>query len=142
MGTAKIANTLNKTLHLTGIGLAVQAFYINLTLDSALGGEYVDLRPAGPPLINPASIWDLNGVPVRLGYDQRGYNRDVRRLGTGGAVGGNNYDANAYRDANGYYHDNSGLRNGYDVGKTYGGMYATSSAFWNTFTWEAWIWID
>lgn len=121
MGTAKILNSLNKTLHLTGIGLAVQAFYINLTLDAALGGEYVDLRPAGPPLINPASIWNLNGVPVQLGYDQRGAARDVRRLGTGAAIGGNNYDANGYRDANGYYHDNAGLRNGYDVGKTYGG---------------------
>lgn len=120
-GTAKITNSLNKTLQLTGIGLAVQAFYINLTLDSALGGEFIELRPAGPPLINPSSVWDINGVPYQFGYNRGGLVRDGGRVGTVGAIGGNNNDANGYRDQNGYYHDNAGLRNGYDVGRTYGG---------------------
>lgn len=121
MGAAKVANTLNKTLHLTGIGLAVQAFYINLTLDSALGGEYLELRPVGPPIINPANVWGINNAPMLAGYDRRGLGKDVQRSGSYQSLGGNSYDTNGYRDQNGFYHDNSGLKNGYDVGKTYGG---------------------
>ena len=65
MDLPKESNTLNKTIHLTGIGLAVQAFYINLTLDSILGHEYLHLAPVGPVSINPTSIWKINGVPVK-----------------------------------------------------------------------------
>ncbi|KAK7602071.1 hypothetical protein V9T40_009512 [Parthenolecanium corni] len=121
MGPAKVANSLNKTLHLTGIGLAVQAFYINLTLDSAMGGDFLQLAPAGPPIINPASVWDINGLPLAYGYNRGGLNSGAQRVGTLGTIGGQNYDANAYRDQNGYYLGNAGLKNGYDVGKTYGG---------------------
>ena len=121
MGSAKLTNSLNKTLHLTGIGLAVQAFYINLTLDTVLGGEYLQLAPVGPPVINPASVWDVNGVPIQYGYNRGGAGSGLQRVGTAGGIGGQNYDANAFRDQNGYYLGGSGLRNGYDVGKTYGG---------------------
>lgn len=121
MGSPKVTNSLNKTLHLTGIGLAVQAFYINLTLDSVLGGEYLQLAPAGPPVINPASVWGINGVPMAYGYNQGGLNTGTQGIGTLGTIGGQNHDANAFRDQNGYYLGNAGLRNGYDTGKTYGG---------------------
>lgn len=65
MDFPKESNTVNKTIHLTGIGLAVQAFYINLTLDSILGHEYLQMAPVGPVSINPGSIWKINGVPVK-----------------------------------------------------------------------------
>lgn len=122
MGATKVHNTSNKTLHLTGIGLAVQAFYINLTLDSVMG-EYLQLTPVGSPVINPGTVWDINGVPLTYGGYNRGagVNTAAQRVGGLGAFGAQNQDANAFRDQNGYYLGNVGLKNGYDVGKTYGG---------------------
>lgn len=86
-----------------------------------MGGDFLQLAPAGPPVINPASVWDINGLPLAYGYNRGGLNSGTQRVGTLGTIGGQNYDANAYRDQNGYYLGNAGLKNGYDVGKTYGG---------------------
>ncbi|CAH0754928.1 unnamed protein product [Bemisia tabaci] len=128
----RISTAQNKTLHLTGIGLAVQAFYINLTLDSVLGGDYIEVRPAGPPLINPPGVWGVNGVnsgsvgynpvnPVSAGYSTNAGNIALNGLRAAHSYGDAGHSQHGYRDANGYWHDNSGMKNGYDVGHAYGG---------------------
>lgn len=129
----KTSTASNKTLHLTGIGLAVQAFYINLTLDTVMGGEFVQLKPAGPPVIKPAGVWSVDQTPdgytasgshvAPQGYVAAGSNLALNGLQALQAFGGNKIDANGYRDQNGYYRDNNGALNGYDVGNTYGGQY-------------------
>lgn len=126
----KVSTASNKSLHLTGIGLAVQAFYINLTLDTVMGGDLIQLKPAGPPIINPAGVWTVDQAPqgyVTAGSAPQGYaaatgsNLALNGLQALQAFGGNKLDANGYRDQNGYYRDNNGALNGYDVGNTYGG---------------------
>jgi hypothetical protein len=117
----KVSTASNKSLHLTGIGLAVQAFYINLTLDTVMGGDFVQLKPAGPPIINPAGVWSVDQVPQ--GYATAGSNLALNGLQALQAFGGNKIDANGYRDQNGFYRDNNGALNGYDVGNTYGGEF-------------------
>ncbi|XP_015368499.1 PREDICTED: hyphally regulated cell wall protein 3-like [Diuraphis noxia] len=116
----KVSTASNKSLHLTGIGLAVQAFYINLTLDTVMGGDFIQLKPAGPPIINPAGVWSVDQVPQ--GYATAGSNLALNGLQALQAFGGNKIDANGYRDQNGFYRDNNGALNGYDVGNTYGGV--------------------
>jgi len=117
----KVSTASNKSLHLTGIGLAVQAFYINLTLDTVMGGDFVQLKPAGPPIINPAGVWTVDQVPQE--YATAGSNLALNGLQALQAFGGNKIDANGYRDQNGFYRDNNGALNGYDVGNTYGGEF-------------------
>lgn len=143
----KTSTASNKTLHLTGIGLAVQAFYINLTLDAVMGTDVVRLKPAGPPVIRPAGVWSVDQTPQGYATSgshlappvyavagggggnlapqpyaaQAGSNLALNGLQALQAFGGNKIDANGYRDQNGYYRDNNGALNGYDVGNTYGG---------------------
>ncbi|KAI5699377.1 glycine-rich cell wall structural protein 1.8-like [Diaphorina citri] len=117
---SKVSTSQNKSLHLTGIGLAVQAFYINLTLDTVMGGEYAELQPVGPPLINTPGVWGVNGAYTGA------YNTGVNGLSNNGiqalnTYGDRGYGAGGYTDANGFYHGNLGTKNGYDVGHAYGG---------------------
>jgi hypothetical protein len=98
----------------------VQAFYINLTLDTVMGGEYAELQPVGPPLINTPGVWGVNGAYTGA------YNTGVNGLSNNGiqalnTYGDRGYGAGGYTDANGFYHGNLGTKNGYDVGHAYGG---------------------
>ncbi|XP_075214004.1 uncharacterized protein LOC142320204 [Lycorma delicatula] len=104
----------NRTLHLSSLGLALQAFYINMTLDQAHGSEHFHIKPIGPPVYSPAyygNYIDGGGDIGRLAFDT--LHTFIDKAGHAGGIGHHG----------GYYDDSRGVDNAYDSGRAYGGTH-------------------
>ncbi|RZF48657.1 hypothetical protein LSTR_LSTR010747 [Laodelphax striatellus] len=107
------SSSSNRTFHLSSIGLAIQAFYINLTIDQVNGSEQFHIKPIGPPMYSPSyhgSYVDAGDIG-KFAFDTLSHFVDK-----GGNTGG-------FNQQTGYHDGLNKMNNGYDVGRTYGGAY-------------------